>query len=146
MTPDEIKEFLSSRVPFLQTLGLSLEELSPQGARLRIPLQAGYQNHSGSLHAGAQFTAVESCALALGFAALPGQEVTCHSKSVSLHFRKPVRGESLAMAQLHPDTGAGLQERLIAEGKVELQVLVELQDGSGERLAEGTVTLSLRRR
>ena len=70
MTPDEIKEFLSSRVPFLQTLGLQLEELSPQGARLRIPFHAGHQNHSGNLHAGAQFTAVESCALALGFASL----------------------------------------------------------------------------
>ena len=38
-----------------------------------------------------------------------------------------------------------LEARLTAEGKVDLAILVELADPAGERITEGTVTVTLRR-
>jgi len=51
------------------------------------------------------------------------------------------------MAQ--PEKGAGeaaaLAVRLTAEGKVDVPVLVALVDAAGERVADGTITVNIRR-
>ena len=81
----------------------------------------------------------------LGFAVLGHVEVTCQSKSIELRFRKPGRTELWASAQLPPESPQDLEARLTAEGKVDLAILVELADPAGERITEGTVTVTLRR-
>ena len=69
------------------------------------------------MHAGAQTTAAETAAIALGLAVLEYVEVTCRSKSVELRFRKPARTDLWASAQLQPEAIDGLEARLTAEGK-----------------------------
>lgn len=145
MTLADIKDLISSRIPMARTLHLEVDEVSRSAARLLLRHDPALLSHTGTLHAGAQTTAAETAAIAVGLAALEHVEVTCHSKSIELRFRKPARADLWASAQLAPDSTAGLEARLTAEGKVDLAVLVELSDPAGERIAEGTVTLTLRR-
>ena len=148
MTVPEIQRLVAAQIPLAQMLHLQLEEVSPNFARLLLPFDPLLLNHVGTLHAGALFTAAETCALALGYTLLPISEVQCHSKAVEMRFRKPARHDLWATAQLAPLADGSPNEllaRLTAEGKIDAQVMVELSDQAGERAAEGTITLILRR-
>jgi acyl-coenzyme A thioesterase PaaI-like protein len=145
MTPADIKDLVATRIPMATTLHLEMDEVARAGARLLLRHQPALLNHNGTLHVGAQTTAAETAAIAVSLAALDHIEVTSHSKSVELRFRKPARADVWASAQLPPDSVEGLETRLTAEGKVDLAVLVELSDPTGERIAEGTITITLRR-
>lgn len=145
MNPADIKDLIAARIPMASTLHLEVDEVSQSAARLLLRHEPGLLSHTGTLHAGAQTTAAETAAIAVGLAALPHVEVTCQSKSIELRFRKPARADLWASAQLSPESTDGLEARLTAEGKVDLAVLVELADSAGERIAEGTVTVTLRR-
>jgi hypothetical protein len=84
---------------------------------------------------------------------LPNTEVICQTKAVEMRFRKPARTDVWATAQPLPspdgDSERGhhdeLLARLTAEGKIDVPLLVALSDQAGERAAEGTITLTLRR-
>ncbi|MFO0573798.1 MAG: PaaI family thioesterase [Polyangia bacterium] len=148
MTEDEIHHLGADRIPLVRRLGITVIEILTSGAigaRLHLPLDPESLNHTGGLHAGAMFTAAETAALLSCFAALGRTEATCHTKTCELRFRKPARSELWASAQLREETLLGLGERLTAEGKVDVPVLVELTDAAGERIAEGTITVSVRR-
>lgn len=145
MTPADIKELVSARIPMARTLQLEFDEVGRDKARLLVQNDPRLHNHTGTLHAGALTTAAETAAIALGLAVLEHVEVTCQSKSIELRFRKPARTDVWASAQLPPELTDGLEARLTAEGKVDLPILVELADLSGERLSEGTVIVTLRR-
>lgn len=145
MTGDEIQQLAGHKIPLLHRLGITVEEILTNGARLRVPFEPEHTSHSGGLHAGVQFTAAETAALLACFAALGGTQATCHTKTCELRFRKPAQTELVASAQLSGEATQNLPERLTAEGKVNLPVLVELVDTAGERIAEGTVTISVRR-
>lgn len=145
MTPADIKDLVSSRIPMARTLQLELDEVGRMKTRLLLRHDPGLLSHTGTLHAGAQTAAAETAAIALGLSVLEQVEVTCQSKSIELRFRKPARTDLWASAQLPPESADGLDQRLTAEGKVDLAILVELADLAGERIAEGTVTVTLRR-
>lgn len=145
MIEEDIRHLAAERIPLVRRLGLSVLEVSASGARVHLPFDTENTSHAGGLHAGAQFTAAETAALVSCFAALGRAEATCHTKTCELRFRKPGRTELWASAQLREDAQTVLTERLTAEGKVDVPVLVELTDATGERIAEGTVTVSVRR-
>lgn len=145
MNPADVFELVTAKIPMVQKLGLKALDLSPTAVRIHLPFDPQLGNHGGTIHVGAQFVAAETAALAAGLLFLNGLGVTCHSKGCELRFRKPARGDLWASAQLAASDPGELKQRLVAEGKVDLAVLVDVTDGSSERIAEGTVTLSLRR-
>ncbi len=152
MTATDIQHLVAEQIPLARVLGLQLEEASPGFARLLLRFDPTLLNHGGSLHAGALFTAAETCALVLGYMMLSATEVICHSKAAEMRFRKPARTDLWATAQLaptvegSPEGNSGeLLARLIAEGRLDVPVLVALSDQAGERVAEGTITLTVRR-
>jgi uncharacterized protein (TIGR00369 family) len=151
MTALDVDRLVAEQIPLAQTLRLQLEEVSPGVARLLLRFQPSLLNHTGALHAGALFAAAETCALVLGYTLLPTTEVQCQTKAAELRFRKPARTDLHATAQLAPSADGSdggpdeLLSRLTAEGKLDIQLLVALADASGERAAEGTITLTLRR-
>lgn len=146
MIAQDIKHLIAEQVPFAAQLHLTVEDLSPSSARVVLPFDPLQANHAGFVHAGALFTAAETAALALGLGALQNTDVTCHSKAATIRLRKPARADLWAHARLDPAVEGGLPERITAEGKVDVPVLVEIVDQAGERAAEATVTLTLRRR
>lgn len=153
MTVAEIQRLVAEQIPLVKTLRMELEEVSPASARLLLRFDAALGNHAGALHAGALFSAAETCALALGYMLLPNTEVTCQTKAVEMRFRKPARSDVWATAQPTPSPEgesegghhAELLARLTAEGKIDVPLLVALADQEGARAAEGTITLTLRR-
>lgn len=152
MTDAELQRLVAEQIPLAQTLRLELEEVSHGASRLRLRFDSTLQNHVGALHAGALFAAAETSALVLGYMLLPTTEVICQTKSAEMRFRKPARADLWATAQPapHPDhsvpaTHDELLARLTAEGKLDVTLLVALSDQAGERAAEGTITLTLRR-
>lgn len=155
MNAADVERLVAEQIPLGKTLRIQLEEVSPTSARLLLRFDAAFGNHAGALHAGALFTAAETCALALGYMLLPNTEVICQTKAVEMRFRKPARGDVWATAQPLPSSdGESTRERshhdellarLTAEGKIDVPLLVALADQAGERAAEGTITLTLRR-
>lgn len=148
MNSDELQRLIAEQLPLAQTLHLKLEEVSPATARIFLKSEPTLLNHLGGLHAAALFAAAETSALALGYMLLPTTEVICATKGVELRFRKPVRGDVWAVAQPVPGAEATADEllaRLTAEGKLEVPLHVTVADQAGERAAEGTITLMLRR-
>lgn len=145
MNPADVLDLVATRIPFAKRLGIQAVDLSAAATRVRLPFDAELSNHGGTVHVSAQFAAAETAALTAGLLSCNGMEVTCHSKGCELRFRKPARGDLWATAQMPQSDPSELKQRLTAEGKVDVAVLVEVTDGSGERVAEGSVTLSLRR-
>jgi len=152
MTTSELEHLVAEQIPFAKVLRLELEEVSAGSTRLLLRFDSALLNHIGALHAGALFAGAETCALALGYTLLPTTEVICQTKAAELRFRKPARTDLWATAQLRPNGEGGpessseeLLARLTAEGKLDVPVLVALADQAGERVAEGTITLTLRR-
>ncbi len=152
MTVAEIHRLVAEQIPLAQTLRLQLEEVSSGHARLHLRATPELLNHGGSLHAGAIFSAAETCALALGYMLLPTAEVQCQTKVGEMRFRKPARSDLWAVAQRAPAADSSraisadeLLARLTAEGKIDVSILVSLSDQADERIAEGTIILTLRR-
>ena len=150
MTVAEVERLVAEQIPLVKTLRIQLEEVSPTSARLLLRFDGALANHAGGLHAGALFTVAETCALSLGYMLLPSTEVICQTKAVEMRFRKPVRSDVWATAQPlpSPDNDSHHEEllrRLTAEGKIDVPLLVAVADQAGERVAEGTITLTLRR-
>ena len=91
MTAAQIHKMLSSIVPFVKTLGLTIDEVGPGTATASLASRKDVHNHIGTVHAGALYTVGESAtgAVVLGlfgdllpdvFIALKGATVV-HSKA-----------------------------------------------------------------
>lgn len=91
MTAAQIHKMLSSIVPFVKTLGLTIDEVGPGTATASLISRKDVHNHIGTVHAGALYTVGESAtgAVVLGlfgdllpsvFIALKGATVA-HSKA-----------------------------------------------------------------
>jgi uncharacterized protein (TIGR00369 family) len=145
MKRSDVCELIQTNLPIAQRLGLFVQDVSETGLKVHLPFDRQLLNHTGTVHASAQFAAAETAALAAGLLFLNGLTVTCTSKSCELRFRKPAQGDLWASAQLASSELSEIQQRLVSESKVDVQVLVEVVDAHAERVAEGTVTLALRR-
>lgn len=146
-TFEDAKRLVAEQIPLAGLLHLTLEEASPAQARLHLPYSGELCNHAGGLHAAAQLAAAETAALVVAYLLFPAGGVICSSKVVDLRLRKLARVDLWATAQ--PEKGASesaaLQVRLTAEGKVDVPVLVALADDAGDRVADGTITINIRR-
>ena len=60
MTAAQIHKMLSSIVPFVKTLGLTIDEVGPGTATASLTSRKDVHNHIGTVHAGALYTVGES--------------------------------------------------------------------------------------
>jgi acyl-coenzyme A thioesterase PaaI-like protein len=137
---DAIAKGMSIAVPFAGYLGLEITEVGPGEATVVLPRKAELNNHVGSQHAGALFTAAETASGAAfvgAFAERMG-DVTPLARSAEIAYEKIANGEITAKARLGVDAAEALAT-LDAEGKVEFPCEVELSDGDGQRVASATV-------
>jgi acyl-coenzyme A thioesterase PaaI-like protein len=144
MDYEALKTGLRSAVPFVQLLELEYVDLGPGTATVRLPERAEMTNHVGSQHAGGLFTAAETAsgaAFVSTFAERLG-EITPLARSANISYEKIAKGPIDATATLHDD---GLIDRLEADGKVEFQIEVLLQDSDGQQVASATVDWRVRK-
>lgn len=137
---DAIAKGMSMAVPFAGYLGLEITEVSAGEATVVLPRKAELNNHVGSQHAGALFTAAETASGAafVGAFAVRMGDVTPLARSAEIDYVKIANGAITAKATLGIDAAAALAT-LDEEGKVEFPCEVELTDKDGDLVATATV-------
>lgn len=137
---DAIAKGLAMAVPFAAHLGLEITEVSAGEATVVLPQRAELNNHVGSQHAGALFTAAETASGAafVGAFAVRMGDVVPLAKSAEIDYEKIANGPITATAELGVAAAEALAT-LDAEGKVEFPCEVELHDQAGNRVATATV-------
>ena len=137
---DAIAKGLAMAVPFVDHLGLEIIEVSAGEATVVLPRRPELNNHVGSQHAGALFTAAETASGAafVGAFAVRMGDVVPLAKSAEIDYVKIANGPITATAKLGIEAAEALAT-LDAEGKVEFPCEVELADKEGKRVASATV-------
>ena len=140
-TPFEmIRAHLSTAVPFANTVGVKLEEITAEGARASLEQSKATSNHIETQHAGAMFTLGE----AASGAALAGvlAPVILQSRPVAkdarISYVKIAKGTLTAHGKAERSS-ADLLAELGSEGKVVFDVAVDIQDADGDTVAEMVV-------
>lgn len=144
MDAGSVKNLLENMIPFVKKTGVVVDELTPTKVKLRLPFDAGNLNPMGILHAGATFTLAETAAAAICLMSL-GQMVMFIGKAVDIRFKRPGKGEVIAIAQLTPADAQKILDGATREGKLDAPIVVEVTDPAGEPVATATVTMSVRR-
>jgi acyl-coenzyme A thioesterase PaaI-like protein len=121
-----------SAIPFNRFLGLRAD-----GAILTLPAGPNYENHLGTVHAGAQFALAEAASgqwllSRFGAEAAGNPAVVRHAE---VKFRRPAVGRLTAQADAAPDETERFLDTLSRRGRATIEVGVRLLD------AEGSVTL-----
>lgn len=137
---DAIAKGLSMAVPFAGYLGLDITEVSAGEATVVLPRKPELNNHVGSQHAGALFTAAETASGAafVGAFAVRMGDVTPLARSAEIDYVKIANGAITAKATLGIDAAKAIAT-LDEEGKVEFPCEVELTDKDGDVVATATV-------
>jgi uncharacterized protein (TIGR00369 family) len=137
---DAIAKGMAMAVPFAAHLGLEITEVNAGEATVILPRRPEHNNHVGSQHAGALFTAAETASGAafVGAFAVRMGDVVPLAKSAEIDYEKIANGAITAAAKLGIDAAEALAT-LDAEGKVEFPCEVELTDKDGNRVATATV-------
>jgi uncharacterized protein (TIGR00369 family) len=139
-----VKNLVEQLIPFVKKTGVVADELSATKVKLRLPLDASNLNPMGILHAGATFTLAETAAAALCVMAF-GQRAMFIGKRVDIAFKRPGKGDVLATAQLTPVDVQRIMDEVGRNGKTDAPITVDVVDGSGEPVAQATVTMSVRK-
>jgi uncharacterized protein (TIGR00369 family) len=136
---------MTMAVPFAGHLGLEITEVGPGEATVVLPRRPELNNHVGSQHAGALFTAAETASGAafVGAFAVRMGDVVPLAKSAEIDYAKIANGAITASAKLGVEAAEALAT-LDAEGKVEFPCEVELTDKEGNRVATATVQWHVR--
>lgn len=137
---EAIAKGMAMAVPFAGFLGLEITEVGAGEATVVLPQRPELNNHVGSQHAGALFTAAETASGAafVGAFAVRMGDVTPLARSAEIDYEKIASGAITAVAKLGIDAAEALAT-LDAEGKVEFPCEVELSDRDGNRVATATV-------
>ena len=122
-------QMLAQMVPFVRTLGLQIAPVTTPGtASVTLPCEPAVQNHLGTAHAGAAYTAAETAsgAAALSvFGDVVAQGAYVALKSSTVTHRKARAGNVVATATL-AESPQALRAQWAESGKVDFTVTVEL--------------------
>jgi len=142
---EAIAQGMGQAVPFAAHLGLEITRIGPGEAEVSLPDRPELNNHVGSQHAGALFTAAETASGAafVGAFAERMADLTPLARAAEISYEKIARGPIEARAKLGVPAGEALAT-LDAEGKVRFPCEVELFDGEGTRVATATVQWHVR--
>jgi acyl-coenzyme A thioesterase PaaI-like protein len=142
---DAIAQGMSQAVPFAGFLGLEITSVAAGEAVVVLPERAELNNHVGSQHAGALFTAAETASGAAFVGAFAERmvDVTPLARSAEISYEKIAKGPIEASATL----GMPKEEALATldrDGKVEFLCEVVLSDGDGAQVASANVRWHVR--
>lgn len=145
MSTEDIRRYVEETSPYLRKSGVRLKDVSATDAQVSLPPDPTNLNAAGQVHVGAIVTLAEAAATAAGLAALDQDKLTFSTKGAEVRYRRPAKGELVAHARLPHEACEEALNRAATEGKVDLPVPVAISEPAGERVAEATVILSLRR-
>jgi acyl-coenzyme A thioesterase PaaI-like protein len=144
VSPDQIPQMLTAMIPFIQTVGLTIEDVGTGTATAKLESRKAIHNHMGTVHAGALYTVGESAtgAVVLGLFGdkLPGVFIAL--KGATVAHTKARAGDLVAHAALVGDareTRAAFE----ATGKADFDVHVRFEV-EGAEVANVTYTWAVR--
>lgn len=144
MNFNDLRPMLTNMVPFIQTVGIRLDEIGLGTATATLPAAHAVNNHLGTAHAGAVYTLGESASggvvLSMFYDGLPKVFIALKSSTVS--HKKAVPGDVVATASLNEDPKA-IRTRYDETGKCDFEVPVALHVGE-VLTAEITFTWAVR--
>lgn len=142
---EAIAQGMTQAVPFAGHLGLEISRIAAGEAEVTLPERPELNNHVGSQHAGALFTAAETASGAafVGAFAERMADVTPLARAAEVSYEKIARGPIEARAKLAVSAEDALAT-LDAEGKVQFPCEIDLFDGEGTRVATATVQWHVR--
>ena len=142
---DMIRDHLSQAVPFANTVGVVLGDITDSTATATLEQRPETSNHIQTQHAGAMFTlgeAASGAALAGALAPVILQSRPV-AKDARISYVKIAKGTLQAEARTSRP-GPDLLAELGAEGKVVFDVIVDIRDSEGDTVAEMTVAWHVR--
>ena len=129
----DLTQLLPAMVPFIHTVGLRLDAITPGHATATLPSRPEVHNHLGTAHAGAVYSLGESASggvvLSLFADLLPGVFIAL--KSAQVRHTKAAAGDVVATAALVGDPVA-VRAAYDETGKVDFDVDVVLSVGEVE--------------
>lgn len=123
-----VRKQLSRTVPFAKLLGIDLNAIDAHAASASLEPAAHLNNHVGSFHAGAIFTACDTASgAALAGALLPViMKTRFVVRDASITYLKPAKGRLVAEGRLVRPASDVLTE-LERDGRADIAVQVEVQ-------------------
>ncbi|MDX2234418.1 MAG: DUF4442 domain-containing protein [Hyphomonadaceae bacterium] len=142
-----IKDGLARSVPFVETVGIEITDVSPGAATALLCQREPISNHIGSVHAGALFTLGETASGAAMSGAFAANLLSIRpvAAGASIAYRKVATGVIAARATVNPPVD-DLVSALEADGKVTFDVSVVMTDENSVTVAEMTVSWHVRKR
>ena len=142
---DAMAAGMTQAVPFAGYVGLEISSIGEGESVVVLPERRELDNHVGSQHAGALFTAAEAASGAafLGAFAERLGDVTPLARRAEISYEKIARGPIEARARLGVPAAEALAA-LDADGKVVFPCEVTLTDTDGNQVATATVDWHVR--
>jgi acyl-coenzyme A thioesterase PaaI-like protein len=130
-------------IPFNRFLGLRAN-----GPTITLPANADYENHLGTVHAGAQFALAEAASGQWMLDHFPAEAagVLAVVRHADVKFRKPATGELAAHADVPQDNAEQFLDTLTRRGRATITVSIRLLDSSGSVTLEGSFEWFVQRR
>lgn len=144
MTPDAIRQTLPALVPFIQTVGLTLDAVGAGTAVASLKSTRAVHNHLSTIHAGALYTVGESAtgAVVLSLFGDHMPNVFIALKGATVAHKKARAGDLVAHAALVGDAAA-TRAAYDTTGKADFDVNVRFEV-EGTEVAEVTYTWAVR--
>ena len=116
-------------IPFNRFLGLRLD-----GSVLTLPADPKYQNHLGTIHAGAQFSLAEAASgqWLLDKFGDRAAEYLAVVRHVDVKYRRPATGELTARAEVDEEKAEQFRETLERRGRAAIEVRVQVVSADQE--------------
>ena len=130
-------------IPFNRFLGLRSD-----GFVLTLPADSNYQNHLGTVHAGAQFSLAEAASgqWLLGRFGDRAPDYLAVVRHVDVKYRRPATGELSATADVSPEEAERFQDVLERRGRAAIEVRVQVTDADQSLTLEATFEWFAQRR
>lgn len=134
-----------SRIPYLALHALDATP-DGDGVRVRLRFSREVQNHVGTLHAGALFTAAETAAGVAAWRVVPGDRAAVLLRGATVHYTRRAESDVVAVASVDTAAAASAREAFAAGGRADVAAVVRVTDVGGETVFEATFDYALRPR
>ncbi len=140
---DTLRPLLEEGFPFVERMGLRLDEIRPGFCRMTAPFE-GNGNHIGTMYAGALFTLAEIPGGAIFLSTFDASTYYPIIKGMDIRFVKPARTDISVEVSISGEEVARIQAEASARGKADYSWTCELTDTTGLVVARATNDYQLR--
>lgn len=145
LQPMLVKHLSRFVIPFVRRSGVRVLALEPGRAVCRMPLR-GNVNHIGTMYAGALFTLAEFPGGPLMLATFGMRRFIPIVTELDMRFERAAKTDVTIELLLDGEEARRIEEKTIADGRADFDIVGELTDTHGEVVARSRATYQMRPR